>query len=94
MDGTDLSEVVTDKVTESGILPITVGMIVSAQVRDGLRAVLKRFDQPGYEQYRAIKYPTGSGSDTPATRLAATRFLFDRARDLLTAHYVSTADEG
>lgn len=85
-----LTDVVSDKITESGIQPITVGHVLSAQVRDGLRAILREYDEEGYAQYRATKYPTGEGSDTPETRLAATRFLFDRTRDLMTTHYLST----
>jgi hypothetical protein len=87
-----LTDVVLDKVSEAGVLPITAGNVVSAQVRDGLRAILKQYDEEGYALYRATKYPTGEGSDTPETRLAATRFLFDRTRDLLTTHYLSSKE--
>ena len=87
-----LTDVVSDKVSESGVQPITVGHVVSAQVREGLRAILKQYDEEGYAQYRAIKYPEGEGSDTPETRVAATRFLFDRSRDLMATYYLSTKE--
>jgi hypothetical protein len=86
----NLNEVVTNQVSENGVQPITAGAVIFAQVRDGLRSVLKHHDEEGYAQYRAIKYPTGEGSDTAEARLAATRFLFDRVRDILLPHYVST----
>lgn len=84
----DLNEVVATRVTDTGVLNVTRGNVVSAQVREGLRNLLQTADPEGYAEYRAIKYPEGEGSDTPETRLAATRFIFDRARDLLTEHYL------
>jgi len=88
----DLNQKVSEKMTPSGLKTITTGAVVCAQVRQGLRAVLKNHDAEGYDQYRAIKYPTGPKSDTPESRLAACRFLFERARDILLPHYITTSD--
>ena len=85
----DLNEVVGTRVTDGGVLNVTRGHVVSAQVREGLRNLLQAFDAEGYAEYRAIKYPEGKGSDTPESRVAATRFIFDRARDVLSTHYLS-----
>jgi hypothetical protein len=86
----DLTEAVSSRMTEDGVETVTVGSVACANVRCQLRTLLKVADAEGYAEYRAVKYPAGEGSDTPETRLAATRFLFDRARDLLTPHYVRT----
>ena len=90
----NLNEVVTNQVSENGVQPITAGAVIFAQVRDSLRSVLRHHDEEGYGQYRVIKYPSGEGSDTLETRLAASRFLFDRVRDVLLPHYVSTKNMG
>jgi hypothetical protein len=86
----DLNRVVGDVVNESGVQPITVGMQVCACVRENLRSLIKAADPEGYARYRAIKYPAGEGSDTPESRVEATRYLFDAARDLLAPHYLRT----
>ena len=88
-----LNEVVTEKMGPEGVQQITAGAVMCAQVRSGLRAVLKQHDPEGYALYRSIKYPTGEGSATPETGMAATKFLFDQVRDLLVPHYVSTKDK-
>jgi len=90
MNAVDLNEIVTERLTEDGVQPITMGAVACGQIRAQIRAVLKVADAEGYAAYRALKYPAGEGSATPESRLAATRFLFDRARDLLTPHYVSS----
>lgn len=86
----NLDEIVHEKLTLEGVTPITQGAVVCATVRENLRNLLKLADPKGYARYKAIKYPNGEGSDTDHSRLAATSFLFDRARDLLLPHYVST----
>lgn len=88
MNAMDLNEVVTEHLTEEGVQPITMGAVACAQLRNQMRALLKIADAEGYAAYREIKYPGGKGSATPETRLAATRYLFDRSRDLLVPHYV------
>jgi hypothetical protein len=90
----DLNEVIGSLVSENGVASLTRGAVLSAQVREGLRNILKSADPEGYNTYREIKYPQGPGSDTSESRLAATRFIFDRARDLLVQHYVSSGDGG
>jgi len=90
MNQLDLDQVVTDIITDAGVQPITRGAQVCACVRDNLRALIQASDPEGYIRYRALKYPAGEGSDTPETRVEATRFLFDHARDLLVPHYVRT----
>ena len=92
-DKHDLNDVVTSDVTEDGVKTITKGVIVCAQVREGLRNVLKDFDPEGYATYRTIKYPAGKGSNTEETGRAATAFLFTRTGELLTPHYLSTAQK-
>lgn len=87
----DLNEVVSSKLTGTGVEVVTVGTIACNNVRGLLRSLLKTADAEGYAEYRALKYPAGGGSDTPESRVAATRFLFDRARDLLVPHYVSAS---
>ena len=84
----NLNEVVADVITAEGVQPITVGAQVCACVRENLRAFVRAADPDSYAQYRSIKYPEGLGSDTLETRREATRFIFDRARDLLVPHYV------
>lgn len=87
----DLNQIVADKMTETGVTPLTAGNLVSAHVRESLRSVLKAHDPDGYAMYKAIKYPGGpenESSATAETRLAATRFLFDRTRDLLLPYYM------
>lgn len=91
MSQIDLNQVTGDKLTPDGVQPITVGAVICAQAREQFRSLLKAAAPERYEEYRSIKYPAGNGSATPETRLAATRFLFDAARDLLAPHYVSTA---
>jgi len=89
----DLNQIVNDKITDDGIQPITVGAVICAQAREQFRSLLRAAAPERYEEYRSVKYPSGSKeSATPETRLAATRFLFDAARDLLAPHYVSTAE--
>lgn len=88
----DLNDVVATKVSAEGVLAVTKGALIGAAIREGLRGLLKDADPEGYALYRATKYPAGEGSDTVSTRLAATRFLFDRARDVFAAHYVSALD--
>lgn len=91
MNTLDLNEVVSSKLTETGAEVVTMGTIACANVRGLLRSLLKVADAEGYAEYRALKYPVGEGSDTPESRRAATRFLFDRTRDLLVPHYVCTS---
>ncbi len=91
MSALDLNDVVSSKLTETGVEVVTKGTIACANVREVLRSLLKTADAEGYALYRTTKYPAGAGSDTPESRLAATRFLFDRARDLLVPHYVSAS---
>ena len=86
----DLSAVVTDKITEEGVCPITTGNMVCANVAGNLRNLLKQADPEGYALYRSTKYPDGDGSATAETRVEALRFLFDRSRDLLAPHYLSS----
>jgi hypothetical protein len=83
----DLNAVIKTTVTEEGVSAITRGAVVCAQVREGLREIIRAGDPEGYAAYRVMKYPGGEGTDTPATRIAATRFLFERARDILVPHY-------
>jgi len=91
MNAVDLNEIVTEQLTDEGVTPITMGAVACAQLRGQMRALLKVADAEGYSLYRALKYPAGEGSDTPETCVAATRFLFDRARDLLAKHYVRSS---
>jgi len=88
----DLNQVAGDKLTPEGVQPITVGAVICSQAREQFRSLLKVAAPERYEEYRSIKYPAGDGSATQETRVAATRFLFDAARDLLAPHYVSTAE--
>lgn len=89
MSQIDLDTVLGVTETNDGsVLPITIGSQVCATVRENLRALIQASDPEGYAQYRAIKYPGGDGTDTPETRIEATRFIFDRARDLLVPHYI------
>lgn len=88
----DLNEVIGTRLNDEGVGALTRGMIICAQVRDNLRDLLQHVDEPGYAKYRKIKYPYGEGSDTNETRVEATRFLFDRARDTLIPHYVPSKE--
>lgn len=91
MNSVDLHEVVGNVIDENGVQPITRGAQVCACVREQLRQIIQAANPKSYMDYRALKYPAGDGSDTPETRVEATRFLFDCARDLLVPHYVSSA---
>ncbi len=88
----DLNEIIGTRLNDDGVGNLTRGMVICAQVRDNLRDLLQHTDEPGYAQYRKIKYPYGEGTDTDETRVAATRFLFDRTRDILVPHYVSSKE--
>lgn len=90
MSHLDLNTIVGDKMTPEGVTPITQGAAICASLRENLRQLLAAADPESYAEYRKIKYPAGEGSDTPESRLEATRFIFDRVRDLLLPHYVST----
>jgi hypothetical protein len=90
MSQLDLNRIVGDVLTDKGVQPITVGAQVCACVRDNLRSLVRAADPESYIEYRRIKYPAGEGSDTLETRQEATRYLFNRARDLLVPHYVKT----
>lgn len=86
----DLNQVVDSVCTDDGVTTITIGTQVCACVRENLRQLIKASDPEGYATYRALKYPGGDGTDTPESRLEATRYLFDRARDLLAPFYLRT----
>jgi hypothetical protein len=88
----DLNEIIGTRLNEDGVGTLTRGMIICAQVRDNLRDLLQHVDEPGYAEYRKLKYPFGEGSDTDETRIKATAFLFDRSRDTLLPHYVSSKE--
>jgi len=92
MNLSNLTDVVHERITEDGVMPITTGNVVAATVRENLRMLLKRADPEGYEQYRLLRYPNGEGSDTQETRVASMRFLFDRSRDLLTPFYLHSKE--
>jgi len=62
----------------------------NAAIRNTIRNQLKFACPDLYAEYRSIKYPTGEGSDTEETRLKATLFLFDTAREIVAPHYVQT----
>lgn len=86
-----LDDVVNNQVTPDGVRPITAGNVISAEIREGLRQLLKRHDPEGYALYRKTKYPNGDeAGSTDETAKAATRILFDRARDLLVPYYLSS----
>jgi hypothetical protein len=86
----DLNEVVATQVTEDGVDIRTRGQLLCARVREDIRHLIKHCDPEGYQLYRGIKYPQGDKSDTDVTRVEATKFLFNRVRDLLVPHYVPT----
>lgn len=86
----NLTTVVGDQITQDGVMPVNVGQVLCAEIREGLRRVLKTYDPEGYALYRATKYPAGEGSETTETCQAATRILFDRTRDLLVPFYLTT----
>ena len=89
MNEFDLNAVVATKLTLEGVSVVTQGAVIGAAVREGLRTLLRAADPQGYAQYKTLKYPGGKAAgSTPESQLAATRFLFDRTRDLLESHYV------
>lgn len=65
----------------------------NAVIRDTIRTQLKVACPDLYAEYRSIKYPTGTGSDTEETRAKATLFLFDTAREIVAPHYVKTPEQ-
>lgn len=86
-----LDTVLADHVSPDGVTPLTAGAVLCVEVRQGLRRVLKAHDPEGYATYQKLKYPEGKDAGTSAEhRLDATRFLFDRVRDLLLPHYIPT----
>lgn len=89
----DLNDVVKSKLTEDGVMNVTVGMVLCQKAAYQFREMLKTFAPDKYLEYRKLKYPAGeSVPSTHADKVAATRFLFDTARDLLCAHYVSSKE--
>lgn len=86
----DLGQEVNTKLDESGVTAITKGTVVLSQLCVQFRALLKAAAPKRYDAYREIKYPGGlTENATAETKLAATRYLFDAVRDLLSPHYVS-----
>jgi len=86
----DLNEEVTSKLSADGVAVITTGTVLLSQTCERFRSLLKAAAPESYAAYREIKYPGGlTENATDETRLAATRFLFDATRDLLSPHYVS-----
>lgn len=87
-----LDHVVSSKMSEDGVISVTVGSVICSQMAAQMRALLKSTDPEAFKQYEAIKYPNGRGNDTSLeNKRAATRFLFSAARDLLAPHYVPYA---
>lgn len=86
----DLNEIATAKVTPEGVQDITVGAIITSQMREGLRQFLKAADPEGYAEYRQIRYPSGPESATDETRRASVEFIFNRVGKIAATHYVST----
>jgi len=86
----NLNDVVGSHLDANGVTSITKGAVVGAMLRDQLRGFLKAAAPEKHAAYKAIKYPSGEGSDTPETRRAAVAFVFDTVRDMVLAHYVPT----
>jgi hypothetical protein len=82
---TTLNTVLADKLTNEGITPVTLGAVLGSTMREGLKQFLKTLDPSGYAEYRKLK-----DVGTPEAKIAATKFLFDRTRDLLLVHYTPT----
>lgn len=84
-----LDKVLADAVNPEGITPLSAGAVLCAEIRQGLRRVLKAHDPEGYAAYKRLKYPEGkdAGKSTEH-RIEATKFLFDRVRDLLLPYYI------
>jgi hypothetical protein len=89
----NLNQVISSVPTAEGVTVITAGSLLCAQARNNLRNLLKDTDPEGYAEYRKIKYPDGRGSETHETCVAATRFIFARAGELLAPHYVQLEAE-
>ncbi len=90
MSQINLDEVVGAVVSDDGVTNITQGTVACDHVRTLLSSILRAADPVGYTEYRKIKRPAGAGSSTLETRREATRFLFDRVRDLLVPYYLPT----
>ena len=88
MSQVDLHAVVSTVLTEDGITNVTQGTVACDHLRTLLSDLLKAADPEGYAEYRKLKHPACNGKGTLEDRRAATRFLFDRARDLLVPHYL------
>lgn len=86
MTDLDLNALAGSRMDENGVEVILVGSVINARIRHQLRQLLKEADPEGYSLYRDLKYDQ-EGETSQEQGVAATRFLFDRARDLLTPYY-------